>query len=214
MKVLGISGSPRKGSTTDQLVQEVLAGVEGCETEFVSLAGKKIGPCLACLGCVETNICRLKDDLAPMRQTIVDSDAYVIGGANYFNNLNSLTHCFMERWYQFRHRDSQVMAGKLGVAVGVGSNDPKPVIEVIRNFYKYNQIECVGEVEAKGAASCFICGYGETCQSGAIHFFYGPGAKITEEITPSLTKQPQSRTAARELGMKLSERLHTPVMGM
>jgi len=39
MKVLGIAGSPRKGSTTEQLVREVLTGVE-CETEFVSLSGK------------------------------------------------------------------------------------------------------------------------------------------------------------------------------
>ena len=67
MKVLGISGSPRKGSTTDQLVQEVLAGVEGCETQFVSLAGKTIGPCIACLKCVETNVCVLTDDLADLR---------------------------------------------------------------------------------------------------------------------------------------------------
>lgn len=63
MKVLGISGSPRKGSTTDQLVQEVLAGVDGCDTEFVSLAGKTIGPCIACLECVETNVCMRPDDL-------------------------------------------------------------------------------------------------------------------------------------------------------
>ena len=62
MKVLGISGSPRKGSTTDQLVQEVLNGV-GCEKEFISLAGKRIGPCIACLGCVKDNVCVVNDDL-------------------------------------------------------------------------------------------------------------------------------------------------------
>jgi len=39
MTVLGIGGSPRSGATTDRLVQAVPAGVEGCETEFVSLAG-------------------------------------------------------------------------------------------------------------------------------------------------------------------------------
>jgi multimeric flavodoxin WrbA len=39
MKIFGISGSPRPGAATDQLVQAVLSGVEGCETEFVSLSG-------------------------------------------------------------------------------------------------------------------------------------------------------------------------------
>jgi len=207
MKVIGISGSPRKGSTTDQLVQEVLAGVDGCETEFVSLAGKTIGPCIACLGCVETNICSVQDDLALLRPMIVEADAYVIGGANYFNNLNGLTHCFMERWYQFRHREAKIVAGKLGVAVGVGGRDPKPVVEVIRTFFQYNQIECIGDVVAQGAASCFICGYGETCKVGAVHKLFGPGITITEEIIPSLAKQPAARAAARELGKKLSDRL-------
>ena len=34
MKVLGVSGSPRKDKSTDRLVQEVLGAV-GMETEFV-----------------------------------------------------------------------------------------------------------------------------------------------------------------------------------
>lgn len=213
MKILGLSGSPRAGSTTDQLVQEVLAGVEGCETEFVSLAGKRIGPCIACLGCVETNACVLDDDLKPLREKIVAADAYVIGGANYFMNLNALTHCFMERWYQFRHQEGKAVAGKLGVVVGVGGGDPAPVVNSLRTFLQYNQLECVGEVTAQGPACCFTCGYGETCKVGAIHMFFGPGTKITDEITPSLAKQPEALAAARELGQGLSTRLRNFAAG-
>ena len=167
MKVLGVSGSPRKGSTTDQLVQEVLAGVAGCETEFVSLAGKDIRPCRACLACVETNVCGVKDDLTPLRDKIVEADAYVIGGANYFSNLNGLAHCFMERWYQFRHREARLVAGKLGVAVGVGGGDPKPVIEVIRTFFQYNQIECVGEAGTKAPHPALSADMARTARSEA-----------------------------------------------
>lgn len=207
MKVLGISGSPRRGSTTDQLVQEVLAGVEGCETEFISLAGKKIGPCIACLGCVKSNVCVLQDDMAALREKLVTADAYVIGGANYFSTVNGLAHCFLERWYQFRHREGKSLAGKLGVAVGVGGGDPKPVVSAIRTFFQYNQIECVGEAMAQGPASCFTCGYGEDCQVGAIHMFFGPGTKITPANTPCLAKQPEVITRARAVGWALSDRL-------
>ena len=129
MRVLGISGSPRRGSTTDRLVQAVLSGVQGCETEFVSLSGKHIGPCIACLGCVRDNLCKVKDDLSTLRPKIVEADAYVIGGANYFNALNGLTHCFMERWYQFRHQEGNGVSGKLGVAVGVGGSSGEKVVE-------------------------------------------------------------------------------------
>ncbi len=128
MKILGIGGSPRKGSTTDQLVREVLAGAEGCQTEFISLAGQTIGPCIACLGCVETNVCVLKYDMAALREKIVEADAYVVGAANYYRILNGLAHCFLERWHQFRHREAKHLAGKLGVAVGVGGGEPQPVV--------------------------------------------------------------------------------------
>ena len=113
----------------------------------------------------------------------------------------------MERWYQFRHREAKAVAGKLGVAVGIGGGDGKPVIEDIKTFFQYNQIECVGEVSAQGVACCFTCGYGETCKVGAIHMFFGPGTKITDEIAPSLEKQPDAIKAARAVGKALSDRL-------
>lgn len=206
MKILGISGSPRRGSTTDQLVKEVLAGAE-CETEFVSLGGRKIGPCIACLGCVTDNVCKLYDDMTALREKIVSADGYVIGAANYFSVLNGLAHCFLERWYQFRHREGKAVAGKVGVIVGVGGGDPAPVVENIKTFFKYNGLESVGEVSAKGPACCFTCGYGEECKVGAIHMFFGAGTKITDEIIPGLEKQPEVIAQARELGKKLSDRL-------
>ncbi|MEA1951464.1 MAG: flavodoxin family protein, partial [Planctomycetota bacterium] len=95
MKVLGISGSPRKDHSTDRLVKEVLSTV-GLDTEFVSLAGKRIGPCIACLGCVEDNVCKVKDDMRRLRDKIAQADAYVIGAANYYSMLNGLALAMAE----------------------------------------------------------------------------------------------------------------------
>ena len=206
MKVLGISGSPRKGQTTDKLVQEVLNGVD-CETEFISLAGKKISPCICCLGCIDDNVCKVQDDMTGLRQKIVEADAYVVGAPNYFSILNGISHCFLERFYQFRHQEGKAVAGKLGVAVGVGGGDGEIPAANIEKFFEYNQIDCVGSVTAQGAASCFICGHGETCKVGAIHMFFGPGTKITDEIIPDLCKQPDKIDQAHALGKKLCDRL-------
>ena len=206
MKVLGISGSPHKDSTTERLVGAVLEGVE-CETECIRLAGKRISPCIACLGCVETNVCVVRDDMQALREKIVEADAYVIGAPNYYSMLNGLAHCFLERWYQFRHREGKGVAGKLGVAVGVGGGAPEVPAQNIETFFQYNQIECVGTVTARGPAECFYCGFGEECKVGAIHMFFGPGTKITDEVTPSLEKQPERLEEARKLGAALSERL-------
>ena len=51
------------------------------------------------------------------------------------------------------------------------------------------------------------CGYGEACKVGAIHMFFGPGTKITPEITPSQEKQPEKIEQAKALGRALSARL-------
>ncbi len=206
MKVLGISGSPRQGQTTDIMVQEVLNGVEG-DTEFISLSGKRIGSCLGCLGCVKDNVCKIKDDMSELRQKIVAADALVIGAPNYYGMLNSLSHCFLERFYQFRHREGDEVAGKLGVAVGVAGRTPDLPVRDIENFFTYNKIECIGAVTAVGPASCFTCGHGETCRVGSIHMTFGPGTKITKAITPDLAKQQEKIAKARALGRELGNRL-------
>ena len=99
------------------------------------------------------------------------------------------------------------MSGKLGVAVGIGGGDSEVPVANIKKFFEYNRITCVDAVAAQGPASCFVCGYGETCKVGAVHMFFGPGTKITPEIIPDLSKQPEALAAARQAGAKLSDRL-------
>lgn len=53
MRVLGISGSSRRGGNTDILIKRALDILEreGCETDFLSLAERPVKPCMACGGC-------------------------------------------------------------------------------------------------------------------------------------------------------------------
>ena len=105
MKILGISGSPRKDETsgTCKLVRTVLQE-SGCEHELISLRGKTIHGCIACLRCVKDNVCKVEDDLFALRDKILEADAYVIGAPNYYSGMNATTHAFLERWFQFRHQ--------------------------------------------------------------------------------------------------------------
>lgn len=52
MKVLGISGSPRKSHTTEGLVKAILDATD-LETELIYLHDMVINGCICCLGCVE-----------------------------------------------------------------------------------------------------------------------------------------------------------------
>ncbi|MBW1981158.1 MAG: hypothetical protein JRJ12_08035 [Deltaproteobacteria bacterium] len=74
-------------------------------------------------------------------------------------------------------------------------------------FFLYNFIKIVAKVSGQGAASCFSCGYGESCKVGVPYFLYSEGVKITEDIIPDLAKQPQVIRAAQEAGKLLGEHL-------
>lgn len=210
MKILGISGSGRDEKTSGcyRLVKAVLEAT-GLEYELVSLRGRKILGCTACLGCVEDNVCVQKDDMAELREKIVAADAYVIGAPNYFSGINAATHAFLERLYQFRHREGDTLWGKLAVAVGVGGMEAQAVVDRIEQFMSYSFVETAAKVTGQGAVCCFSCGYGETCKVGAIQMVWGPGTKITEDMIPDISKQPAVLKAAADAGIYLANRLTT-----
>ncbi len=208
MKILGISGSPRKEETSGvyKLVKTILENT-GIEYDLVSLRGKKIGGCIACLGCAKDNICKVKDDMSELRDKIVNADAYVIGAPNYYSTLNALTHAFIERWFQFRHQEGDILWGKLGVAVGVGGMEGGFPADDIEKFFLYSFIETVAKVSGQGAASCYSCGYGETCEVGVPVMLYGKDVKITPEMIPDVSQQPDVMANAAEAGKILGKRL-------
>ena len=211
MKILGISGSPRKNGKSGvfTLVQTVLDHT-GMEYEMISLRNKKISGCIACLGCVKDNVCKVEDDFKVLRDKIVEADAYVLGGPNYFSTLNVISHAFLERFYQFRHQEGNLLMGKLAVAVGVSgtAGAGRFPADEIEKFFLYNFIETVAKVTGQGTASCYDCGYGETCRIGITAFNHGPGTKIAPEIIPNVKKQDDVINSAAEAGRMLADRLN------
>ncbi len=208
MKILGVSGSPRKSQTTEKLVRLVLEST-GLEHEFVSLSGKDIKACICCLGCVKDNWCKVEDDYLPIMKKIYECDGLVIGAPNYFGGFNALTHALLERLYCFRHdadgAGGMKLTGKYGAIVSVGGGKPELPVENIKGFFDYNNIETVGSVVASGAVACFTCGYGETCEISGFRMFYGADAKMSPDLIPSIEKQPEVLENAKQLGVKLRD---------
>ena len=208
MKILGISGSPRpdEKSGVHKLVTTVLENT-GMDYELVSLKGKKISGCIACLACAEDNVCKVQDDMTDLREKIAEADAYVIGAPNYYSTFNATTHALLERLYQFRHQAGDTLWGKLAVTVGVGGTAGEFPAAEIEKFLLYSFVETVQKVSGQGAASCYSCGYGETCQVGIPAMLHGPGTKITEDMIPDVTRQADVMAAAKNAGKLLGDRL-------
>jgi multimeric flavodoxin WrbA len=124
MKALGISGSPRpEGNTTIAVrtVLEVLAQ-EGIETEFLSLAGRPIKPCLACGGCAKADVPRcVQDDPAfeGIIEKFIQADAIVIGSPVYFGSATPQMMAMLHRVGYVSRCKGNLLRRKVGAAVVV-----------------------------------------------------------------------------------------------
>ena len=68
IRVVGVSGTPIKGGNCDTMVQEALnvaKSIGNVETEFITMADKKVEMCRHCQYCIEHRVpCKIKDDHA------------------------------------------------------------------------------------------------------------------------------------------------------
>lgn len=214
MKVLGISGSPIKKSNTDRAVMAVLEAT-GENFEFIKLMDCSVAPCKACLKCVDTNRCVLKDDGIMLAEMAKEADALVIGGFTPYSTIDSRTKAFLERLYPLRHRYG-FMEGKPGGAVITScvpeeSETLPPACEMGINAIRFYMMEegmnFVGAVKIQGNVPCIRCGRSEECKMTGITMLYGSEATADSVGIKKFEEQPIAVDGARELGEKIASAL-------
>lgn len=97
VKILGISGSPRKGNTEYlvRLALEAAEGVGNVVTEFVSLREKPVKPCLADYACykkgsLEAPCPTITDDHGnEVMAMMAKADGFIIGAPVYFGGVTA-----------------------------------------------------------------------------------------------------------------------------
>jgi multimeric flavodoxin WrbA len=116
MKVVAIVGSPRHGGNTEILAAHTLAAIaeEGIETEMVSLAGKDIRPCNACMGCSAKEQCTIKDDLFPIYEKMKAADGIILASPVYYGSCTALIKGLMERTGYISRHSNNAFKGKVG----------------------------------------------------------------------------------------------------
>lgn len=124
MKVLGISGSPRRGGNTDIIVQTALdvLAAEGIETEFLSLADRPVKPCTGCLGCATAEGVRcVQEDPAfeGMVERFIAADGILVGSPVYFGSATPQTMSLLDRVGYVSRQNNNFLRRKVGAAVVV-----------------------------------------------------------------------------------------------
>ena len=163
----------------------------GEEYEYVSLAGKKISGCQACLVCAKDNVCVLEDDWAEIRDKMYKADAIVFGAPNYFGTINAHGHAFLERTFSLRHREVFPLAGKLNAIVISGRKQDNAAEKYIRQMFRTNYMAApIGVLHISSIVQCYTCGYGENCAAGAVVGRHG----LLDEINPEMIPQMDPET--------------------
>jgi multimeric flavodoxin WrbA len=103
MKVVGISGSPRRGGNTETLLREVLRGAEeaGAETRLFILSNMDISPCRHCDGCYAEGECVVKDDMWLIYPEIESLDALVLASPIHFYGVTAQAKAMIDRCQAF-----------------------------------------------------------------------------------------------------------------
>ena len=103
-KVLILEGSPRLKGNSCILSDEFARGAEeaGCTVEKIPAARKRVAGCLGCNACYRNGgTCVQKDDMAEIREKMLDSDVIVLASPIYFYSMTSQLKAVIDRSYAF-----------------------------------------------------------------------------------------------------------------
>lgn len=211
MKILGVSGSPIKNSNTDRALKIVLEAT--CmKSEFIKLSDYNVGPCDACLGCIETNKCIKKDDGKMLAEKTYKADALIIAGFTPYSSLDSRTKAYMERLYPLRHRHG-LMAGKPGgaiitSAIPPGQEQMPPAAEIgmdaIKHYMMEEGMNFIGGVSLLGNVPCVRCGHDNQCQMSGLKMIYGKDATLESVGINDFENDPEKVAELKRLGEAIS----------
>ena len=130
MRIVYISGSPRKMSNTDYLLMWMLSETAG---EFIKISDYWIEPCRSCWKCLRVGRCIIDDDMSnELMSRLLGADAIILGSPVYFNNVSAQLKAFIDRTWCLKGK----LRNKIGGAVVVGRNDgAEGAITAIHAFF-------------------------------------------------------------------------------
>jgi multimeric flavodoxin WrbA len=147
MKVIGISGSPRKGGNTEALIRYALKPFyeKGWEVTEFFLSSKTINPCIGCEICNETGSCTIEnDDMFFLLNEFENCDALIIGSPTYYRNVTAQLKALFDRSFVFKNR--KLLEGKLGGAIAIGRGEgggQSLVLSIIHNYFLSSGALCI-----------------------------------------------------------------------
>ena len=153
MKILVITGSPRRKGNSAILADNFIKGAEEAgHTVFrFDAAFKKVHPCTGCNHCGMDGPCVFNDDFNEVRSNIIDADAVVFASPMYYFGLSAQIKTVIDRFYAI---NGQIHVSKktalLMTYADTVAKEAQPIISHYETLINYLGWEDCGRVIASG----------------------------------------------------------------
>ena len=158
-KLLGICGSVRSGAT-EYALKTALEEAEkypGIETQFWTVKGKKIRPCIHCDVCITNKtMCTIKDDLKKLEDPFLEADGLLIASPVYDMGITAQLTAVLNRLRPIYLVHPGRMRNKPGAALTTGGTrhgGQEMTLQIIHNFFLMHEMFSYG-----GLGGCYSGG--------------------------------------------------------
>ena len=147
-KVILLCGSPRKDGNTAQLLKDCARLIEekGLETEIISLAGKRVGACLACGKCEKLpGRCAQDDVVNEIIEKVRPARGFIVGSPVYFGTARGDVMCALQRIGMVSKAGDKFLSRKVGGPIAVARRGGHTsTIQEMLMFYLINDMVVAG----------------------------------------------------------------------
>jgi len=149
MKIVALMGSPRKGSNTDIILDQILEGAKqkGHISEKIYLYDHNISPCIDCRQCKRGRyICVLEDEMKELYLRIERADLLIFGTPIYWYGPTAQMKLLIDRLRPFIANNK--LKGKKGLVVAPSEEGPKacgPLVKMFQMSFEYLEMEFIGK---------------------------------------------------------------------
>ena len=153
MKILVITGSPRKNGNSNTLADNFIKGAQEAGHSVVRFdsAFKNVHPCIACNKCGMNGQCVFKDDFEFIRNNIVDADAVVFVSPMYYFGISAQIKAVIDRFYAI---NGQIHVSKKAALImtyaDTSTKEAQPIINHYETLLNYLGWSDAGKVIASG----------------------------------------------------------------
>ena len=154
MKVVVLTGSPRRNGNTNHLAGQFIKGAEeaGHEVYRFDCAQRKVSPCIACNRCGMNGVCVFQVDFEELRPYLAAADVVVFSTPMYYFGFSSQLKAVIDRFYALNGQiKGHVKQAVLLMAyANTAPEEAEPMLSHYHTLLRYLGWKDLGTVVAAG----------------------------------------------------------------